>query len=88
MWLVVKKQTNGKPVFTSKDCGVFECKSEEGKTYYTIVNFKLNVHRHSNRKSEAIELCKNAGKMYIASHYDEHFKKQLRYLIFGDIKYK
>lgn len=77
-----------RPFYRCGSCGVIRCYDDYGKLYYTVVNFKLEVHRHANDSDYAIMLCKAAGKLVIKEYWDDYFKNAVKYLIFGDEKYK
>jgi len=85
------------PIYKRGDCELYVAYSTKpiyskrekrwipsGSVYYTVVNTKLNVHRHYRYEKQAFFICKRAGMKRIPEHYNGKAKRDIEYLITGD----
>lgn len=73
----------GRPLYQRGDCKVYVSYKPKGGKYYTVVNTKLDVHRHYVWEKQARMMCKRAGDGVIPQHYCGKHKVDIYYLIHG-----
>jgi hypothetical protein len=59
------------------------CHKLDGSPYYTVVNKKLQVHRHYNDPKQAVMVCRRASSNIIPKDYTDRMKNDIMYLITG-----
>lgn len=82
------KRRNKSPIFRRGHFLVMQCYNDTGELYYTVVNTKLDVHRHTQTKHSAMMMCKHANLCVVNPSFDSKYRRNLLYLITGLAKYK